>query len=116
MEKPDKKKLPYIDVDSAGGIKLLMEELKKLKHRRIGFISGKGNLPMAEERLEGYLKAGKELRLDISDELVFYRELVRRKLSRRFQVFFQPCRTPDCSSMRKRPNGPRIYAGSNQER
>ena len=67
---PNKDELPYIDVDATGGIGLLMGELKRLKHRRVGFISGGTTLPMGEERFQAYIKARDLLGMDADPALV----------------------------------------------
>jgi len=85
---PGREELPCIDVDSRGGIRMLMEELKRLGHRRVGFLKGRTGLPVAEERYRGYLAACRELGMAEEKTLVFQGDWTARSGAEAFRRFF----------------------------
>ncbi len=85
---PGRPDIPYIDVDSTGGIRLLMGELKRLKHNRVAFIKGKGPLPMATERFNGYQTARDEYGMDRDEELIFSGDWTAQSGNSAYRSFF----------------------------
>ncbi|MBI9102917.1 MAG: LacI family DNA-binding transcriptional regulator [Spirochaetales bacterium] len=91
---PERNSIPYIDVDSTGGIKLLMGELKRLKHSRVGFIKGEEGLPMAGERLQAYLTARNEFGMDEDKDLVFQGDWSAKSGAEGFRSLFNLSEPP----------------------
>lgn len=69
--RPGNLPISYIDVDNMGGIRQLMEQLRSLGHKRVGFVMGEMSLPMARERLNGYLTGRTELGMEETQDLLF---------------------------------------------
>ena len=47
----------HVDVDNAGGARLVTEHLLRLGHRRVAMLGGPAHFPCVHERLEGYRSA-----------------------------------------------------------
>jgi LacI family transcriptional regulator len=47
----------YVDVDQVAGMRALVQHLRALKHRRIGFVSGSPDLTFVHYQLEGFRQA-----------------------------------------------------------
>ncbi|RKX80828.1 MAG: LacI family transcriptional regulator [Spirochaetes bacterium] len=80
----NKPNVPYIDIDSKNGIKLLTEHLLKLGHRKIGFITSPEELVFSRYRNEGYREALKKYGIKYDASIVKIGDLTQetgRKLA-----------------------------------
>lgn len=67
----DDPRVPYVDVDNAGGAFQAVDHLIRLGHRRIATITGPLDLPAAKDRLEGYRRALLAHGLEVREEWIF---------------------------------------------
>jgi len=65
-----KEKVNSVCLDNDKGVKLALEHLVNLGHRRIGYISGNPNSADGPERLEAFRKYSKEFGLDKDENLI----------------------------------------------
>lgn len=63
-------RVPAINIDNVRGIRLAIEHLSKLGHRKIAFIGGDVSHPSIKRRLDGYVQAMNRLGLEKSDDLI----------------------------------------------
>ncbi len=66
----DHKNVPYIDIDSRSGIKILTRHLIESGHRRIGFITTPDDLVFTKFRNQGYREALKEAGIPYDPDIV----------------------------------------------
>lgn len=66
----NKPNVPFIDIDSKKGIRLLTEHLLKLGHRKIGFITSPESLVFSQYRNQGYREALKKYGIKYNASLV----------------------------------------------
>ena len=62
--------VPFVDVDNAEGIRLAMEHLLGLGHRRIAHIMGDANQPSVPERRDSFYRSLREQGIEPPDEYV----------------------------------------------
>jgi LacI family transcriptional regulator len=60
-----------VEPDDLGGSHCLTQHLLKLGHKRIAFLTGPRGAPWAQERLEGYRRALREVNIEPDDRFVF---------------------------------------------
>jgi len=65
-----KEKVNSVCLDNDKGVRLALEHLVKLGHRRIGYISGNSNSADGPERLKAFRKYSKEFGLDKDENLI----------------------------------------------
>lgn len=65
-----KEKVNSVSVDNLEGVRLALEHLVSLGHKRIGYIDGNPNSSDGPERLEAFRKFSKEYNLDRDEELI----------------------------------------------
>ncbi len=68
----------WIDVDGAYGVRLAVQHLADLGHRRIGYIAPPSEQSLAEQRWVGFVQGMTEHNLPIDDELVFEGDFTER--------------------------------------
>lgn len=69
---------PYVDEDSVAGMRLLVQHLIALGHRRIGFISPPENLMFGQLRREGFLETMAANGLEVAPEWLVAGDLTQR--------------------------------------
>lgn len=67
-----KERVNSVSVDNFAGVKLALEYLVKLGHKRVGYISGNLNSFDGLERLSAFKKISRNLNLDQDSELIIY--------------------------------------------
>jgi DNA-binding LacI/PurR family transcriptional regulator len=60
-----------VEGDDLGGSYQMTRHLLELGHKRIAFLTGPPGAPWAQERLEGYRRALREVEIELDDRLVF---------------------------------------------
>jgi LacI family transcriptional regulator len=60
-----------VETDDLGGSYQMTRHLLELGHKRIAFLAGPPGAPWAQERLEGYRRALREVEIEPDDRLVF---------------------------------------------
>jgi LacI family transcriptional regulator len=63
--------LPAVETDDAGASETATRHLIELGHRRIAFFAGPMVAPWAQQRLDGYRRAHRELGVPLDDKLIF---------------------------------------------
>lgn len=63
-------RVPYVDVDNAGGARMATEHLIRLGHQRIATVTGPLSMVSAQDRLTGYKEALQAHRVPIDDALI----------------------------------------------
>ncbi len=61
-----------VSVDDAGGVRLAIEHLAELGHRRIAHLAGPQSFSTGHARYQGYLSVMRALELEIDEELVVF--------------------------------------------
>ena len=69
---------PYVDEDSAYGMKLVAEHLTGLGHRRIACIAPPLDLKFAQYRLQGFMNGLREAGIPKDDTLIVFGDLTQR--------------------------------------
>ncbi|MFO7682158.1 MAG: LacI family DNA-binding transcriptional regulator [Chloroflexota bacterium] len=69
---------PYVDEDSAAGMRLLVQHFVDLGHRRIGFIAPPDNLMFGRQRREGFLETMSANGLEVAPEWLVVSDLTQR--------------------------------------
>lgn len=66
---PDER-VHYVDVDNAGGARMVVEHLIRLGHRRIATITGRLDMIPGQDRLSGYRQALEARGIPVAEELI----------------------------------------------
>ena len=68
--RPPNERVHYVDADNVAGGRMAVEHLIRLGHRRIATITGRLDMSVGQDRLEGYRQALKAHRIPVEEELI----------------------------------------------